>query len=101
MLFSLGISMSMLKSSGFASRTGICLLFGRVGDGVGLVCSKGGLSSSFPTVPSLLSALPSACLMAEGRRGLEVCCSGPVGVRPVEVVCSAASGSVWFLLVVL
>ena len=59
-LFFLGISMSMLESSGFVPRTAVCLLSDRAGGIVGLVCSKGGSSSSFTSVHSLLSGLAFA-----------------------------------------
>ena len=54
--------MSMVKSSGFDSWTDNCFWAGRDGDGVGQVLSGGGLSSSFPSVPPLLSALAIVCL---------------------------------------
>ena len=67
------MSMSMVKSSGFASWMGNCFWAGRVGDGVGHVFSGGGLSSSFPSAPPLLSARAIVCLSllwSSGQVGL-------------------------------
>ena len=71
MLVPLGISISMVKSSGFASWTGICCWSGGIGDGVGLLYSEGGLSSSFPSVFSLLPAPAIVSLLwSSGEVGL-------------------------------